>query len=105
MKFGRDEILMVPDKRCFVLGQVRQYPGRAKIDHGAPLLQITLDCKATATNGMHTNDLEACWKKYCYFWFHSEIRFLHVFDVLLDAFFAISEDFCTVKCFISIYIV
>ena len=33
-----------------------------------PLLHETsyLDRKATATNQMHSNDLEAFWKKYCY---------------------------------------
>ena len=25
---------------------------------------------------MHSNDLEACGKKCCYFWFHSEVKFL-----------------------------
>ena len=27
-------------------------------------------------NKMHSNDLEAFGKKYCYFWFHSEVKFL-----------------------------
>ena len=49
----------------------------AKIGHGGPLLQETSsDRKATATNQMESNDLEACGKKYCYFWFHSEVKFL-----------------------------
>ena len=45
---------------------------------GGPLLQETSssDWKATATNQMHSNDLEACGKKCCYFWFHSEVKFL-----------------------------
>ena len=45
---------------------------------GGPLLQETssLDRKATATNRMHSSDLEACGKKCCYFWFHSEVKFL-----------------------------
>ena len=34
------------------------------------------DQKATVTNSMHSNDLEACGKKCCYFWFHSEVKFL-----------------------------
>ena len=52
--------------------------GGAKIGHGGPLLQETSssDRKATATNWMHSNDLEACVKKCCYFWFHSEVKFL-----------------------------
>ena len=43
-----------------------------------PLLQETSssDRKATATNRMHSSDLEACGKKCCYFWFHSEVKFL-----------------------------
>ena len=45
-------------------GQIR--PGRiqggTKIGHGGPFLQQTsaTDWKATATNWMHSNDLEAC---------------------------------------------
>ena len=31
--------------------------------------------KATATNQMYSIDLEACRKKCCYFWFHSEVKF------------------------------
>ena len=34
------------------------------------------DRKATATNQMDSNDLEACGKKCCYFWFNSEVKFL-----------------------------
>ena len=34
------------------------------------------DWKATATNRMHSNDLEACGMKCCNFWFHSEVKFL-----------------------------
>ena len=37
-----------------------------------------------ATNQMDSNDLEACEKKSCYFWFHSEVKFLTRFDVFLD---------------------
>ena len=32
--------------------------------------------KATATNRMHSNDLEACGMKLCCFWFHSDVKFL-----------------------------
>ena len=32
--------------------------------------------KATASNRMHSSDLEAFGKKCCYFWFHSEVKFL-----------------------------
>ena len=31
--------------------------------------------KATATNRMHSNDLEACGMKCCYFWIHFEVNF------------------------------
>ena len=53
-----------------------------------PLLQKTSssDWKATATNRMHSNNLEACGKKCCYFWFRSDI-------VILPYFNAISIDF------------
>ena len=54
---------------------------------------------------MHSNDLEACGKKCCYFWFHSEVKFLTRFDVFLDyvifAYFnASSIYFYAVNCFI-----
>ena len=86
--------------------------GGAKIGHGGPLLQETSssDQKATATNWMHGNDLEACGKKCCYFWFHSEVKFLKRFWRLLDLvilpyFNAISLDFYALKCLIYIYFV
>ena len=85
--------------------------GQKKVT-GGPLLQETSssDRKATATNRMHSSDLEACGKKCCYFWFHSEVKFLRVFDVFLDFiilryFNAISMDFYAVKCLIYIYFV
>ena len=80
MKLGRDEVLMVPYKCCcfsarFAQGRIQ---GRAKIGHGGPLLQETSssDQKATSTNQMDSNDLEACGNKCCYFWFHSEVNCL-----------------------------
>ena len=86
--------------------------GGAKIGHGCPLLQETFssDRKSTATNQMDSNDLEAYRKKCCYFWFHSEVKFLPRFFVFLDlvifAYFnAIFIDFYAVKSFICIYIV
>ena len=63
---GWDEVLMVPCKCCCfsarsVQGRIQ---GGAMIGHGGggPLLQRTsaTDWKATATNRMHSNDLEAC---------------------------------------------
>ena len=79
MKLGRDEVLMVPYKCCCFSARSPQgrIQGGAKLGHGGPLLQETSsDRKATATNRMHSNDLEACGKKCCYFWFHSEVKFL-----------------------------
>ena len=62
-------------------GQIRQ--GRiqdgTKIGHrGSPSSRnfSPADGKTTATNRMHSNDLEACGKKCCYFGFHSEVKFL-----------------------------
>ena len=80
---------------------------------GGPLLQRTSasDWKASATNRMHSNDLEACGMLYCYFWFHSKVKFLtrfrHLFGliVILPYFNAISVDFYAVKCLIYIYFV
>ena len=62
-------------------GQIRPGadPGRGKNrSRGVPLLQETSssDRKATATNRMHSSDLETCDKKSCYFWFRSEVKFL-----------------------------
>ena len=79
--------------------------GGAKIGHGGPLLQriSSSDQKATATNRMHSSDLEAL----------GEIRksnFWRVFDVFLDLVIfvyinAISIDFYAVKSFICINLV
>ena len=60
-------------------------PGRGKNRSGGPLLQeSSSDGKATATNQMHSNDLEACGKKCCYFLLHSEVNILTCFDVFFD---------------------
>ena len=79
MKLGMDEVLKVPYKCCCFFGQIppEADPGRGK-NTGGPLLQETSssDRKATATNRMHSSDLETCGKKCCYFWFHSEVKFL-----------------------------
>ena len=102
MKLGRDEVLMVPYKCCCFSARSAQgrIQGGAKIGHGGPLLQETSssDWKATATNQMDSNDLEACGKKCCYCWFHSEVKILTRFGVFLDFvilsyFNAISMDF------------
>ena len=111
MKLGMDEVLKVPYKCCCFSARSIQgrIQGGAKIGHGGPLLQETSssDRKATATNRMHSSDLETCGKKCCYFWFHSEVKFLTRFYVFLDLvkfalFNAISIDFYAVKRFICI---
>ena len=52
---------------------------------GSLLQQISSSARnAAAVNFMHSNDLEACGMKCCYFWFHSEVKFLTRFDVFLD---------------------
>ena len=61
-------------------GQIRPRadPGRGHNRSWGPLLQrnSSSDWKSTATNQMHSSDLEACGKKCCYFWFHSVVKFL-----------------------------
>ena len=110
-KFGRDKVLMTARICIDFWAKSAQgwIQGMAKIGHGGPLLQRTSssDWKATATNRMYSNYLEAFWKKCCYFWFHSEVKFLMRFDffgglVSLVYFNAISIDFYTVKSFICI---
>ena len=58
--------------------------GGAKIGPGGSLLQRTFssDWKSTATYYMHCSDLEAFGKKFCYFWFHWEVKFLMRFRCL-----------------------
>ena len=89
MKLGRDDVLMVPYKCCCFSARSAQgrIQGGTKIGHGGPLLQETSssDWKATAANQMDSNDLEACGKKCCYFWFHSEVKFLTCFWRLFRA--------------------
>ena len=114
-KLGRDKVLMIPHIHMYwILCQIAQgwIQGRAKIGHGGSLLQRTSssDRKATVTNWMHSKYLEAFGKKCCYFWFHSEVKFLTRFDVFLDLvilvyFNAISIDFYSVKSFICINLV
>ena len=111
MKFGRDEVLMVPYQCCcfWVRSAQGHIQGGAKLGHGGPLLQETSfsDRKATATNRMFSNDLEACGKKCCYLWFHSEFKIFDVFLnlVILPYFNAICKYVYTVKCLIYIYFV
>ena len=71
MKLGIDELLKVSYKCCYFLARSvqGQIQGGAKIGHGGPPLQETSfsDRTATATNRMHSSDLETCGKKGCYF--------------------------------------
>ena len=117
MNLGRDEVLMVPYKCCCFSARSAQgrIQGGAKIGQRGPLLQETSssDWKATATNQMDNNHLEACGKKCYYFWFHSEVKFLTRFWRLfgLKSFlrilmqFLYIVDFYAVKSFICIYFV
>ena len=114
-KLGRHEMLMFPYNCCCFSARSPQgrIQGGAKRGQGGPLLQGTSasDWKATATNRMHSNDLEACGMLYSYFWFHSNVKFLtrfrHLFGlvVILPYFNAISVDFYAIKCSIYIYFV
>ena len=60
--------------------------GGAKIGPGGSLLQRTSssDRKATATYWMHSSDLEAFGKKYCYIGFIGKSNFWRVLDFFLD---------------------
>ena len=83
-----DEVLRVPHMFQGILARSVQgwIQGGANIGHGGPLLHETYstDRKATATNQMQSNKQEACGKKCCYFWFHSEVKFLtHFLSSLL----------------------
>ena len=54
-------------------------PGRGKNrSQGVPFFRKLLlqTGRLTATNRVHSSDLEARGKKCCYFWFHSEVKFL-----------------------------
>ena len=85
-KLGRDKVLMTPNICIDSWAKSAQglIQGWAKIGPGGSLLQRTSssDRKATATYWMHSSDLEAFGKKYCYFWFHWEVKFLTGFGHL-----------------------
>ena len=107
MKFGGDEILMVPYKCCCfsarsVQGRIQ---GEAIIGHGGSPSSTNFFFRLEdySKNRMHSNHLEAFRMKYGYLWFHSVVKLLKRFDVLLDLshidyFNAISIDFYAVKC-------
>ena len=85
MKLGMDEVPRVPYMFQGILARSvqKRIQGGANIGHGGNLLQesSSSDWKATATNRMQINDLEA-YKKCCYFWFHSEVKCLTRFCCL-----------------------
>ena len=85
-KLGRDKVLMTSHICIDSCAKSAQgwIQGGAKIGPRGSLLQITSssDIKATATYGMHSSDLESFGKKYCYFWFHWEVKFLMRFGSL-----------------------
>ena len=74
MKLGRAEVLEGLFLARSPQGRIQ---GGVKIGHGGPLLQETSssDQKATATNRIHSSDLEACVMKCCCLWFHSVVKF------------------------------
>ena len=92
---------MVPYKCCCFSAKSAQgrIQGGAKIGHRGPLQETSSsDRKATATNRMHSNDLESMWEDMllCLMPFRSQI-----FDVFLDLnilpyFYVISIDFYVV---------
>ena len=84
MKLGRDEELMAPHMHLGVLARSTQgwIQGRAKIGDGGLLQEsASSDWKATATNQMYSNDLEACGMKCCYFLFRSFFLCVHCSQV------------------------
>ena len=106
MKLGRHEVLMVPNKCCCFSARSakERIQGGAKIGHGGPLLQesSSSDWKATATNRMLINDLEALERSVVIFGSIPKSNFWRVFDVFLDLvilpyFNAISIHFYAVK--------
>ena len=85
-KLGRNEVLMAWHMHRFGHICPGADPGRGKIGHGGggPLQKFSSsDRKATATNSIHCNDLEACVMKCCCFSFHSLVKFLTLESSLL----------------------
>ena len=77
-KLGRDEVFMARHMHKDVLAISAQ--GRIQgLDKGGGG-----DRKATATNQIHSNDLEACVMKCCCFWFHSVVLFVTLESSLLQ---------------------
>ena len=85
MKLGRDEVLIFSYKCCCfsVRSAQGQIKGGAKLFHGDPLQRTSSsDRKASATNQVHSNGLEACGKSVAIFGpFRNQI-----FDAFLTSF-------------------
>ena len=89
--------------RLNAIGCIRS--GQKRIVEGHLLWQTSSYLKASMTDRMHSNDIEACGKKCCLFWFHSEVNFLACFCVFRSLSFLYSVfvffglcHFCTVFC-------
>ena len=116
-KLGSDEVLMVPDLYLGFSANSTQVwiQGRAKIGQWGVL--APKDCFFSNKLNMHGSDLKAYGKKYCYFWFHSEDKFLTGFwcvfglghfGVFLSSFYRFVcgkvfylHVFCVISMFIS----
>ena len=74
---------MVPYKCFFGHISLGADPGRGKNrSRGSP--PLTTFFLRLESYRMHSNNLEACGMKCCFFWFYSEVKLLTVFDVFLD---------------------
>ena len=84
MKIGKKEVFMVPNK-CYSFSsrfaQGRFRAGNLGCRGAISLTYFFFRSKASATNRMHINNLKACWKKHCYFWFH--FKFNHANSTLV----------------------
>ena len=81
-KLGRDEVLMARHMQdvlaIFAQGQIQgeaKYVTGGGSGEGVPFFKKTY---STATNRIHSSDLEACVMKCCCFWFHSVVKFLNL---------------------------
>ena len=107
MKLGTDDD---PSQELLFFGQIHPGadPARGQNRSWGPLLQRTSsDWKVTATNRMHSNDLQASGKKCCFFLFYSEVKFLTRFNVFFELVIfvyinAVPIDLYAVKFFICI---
>ena len=75
-KFGRDEVLMARHMHKDVLAISARGGSKSRQNRsrGSPLKKTCSDRKATATNRIHSKDLEAY--EVALFWFHSVDNFV-----------------------------